>query len=98
MPKLGRRIQGVVVSDKMDKGIVVEVTRIRRHRIYKKAVRRQRKFVAHDPENSCKIGDEVVIETSRPLSKTKRWRLREIVSRAELTTEEEAASVDTAAI
>ena len=98
MAKVGRRLQGRVVSNKMDKGIVVEVTVIRRHRIYKKAVRRQRKFVAHDPENSCAIGDEVVIETSRPLSKTKRWRLREIVTRAELTTEEEAAPVDTAAI
>ena len=70
---------GVVVSDKMDKTIVVAVERISRHRLYGRTIRRTKKYHAHDEENSCKIGDRVIIAESRPLSKTKRWRLREIV-------------------
>ena len=98
MAKLGRRLQGIVVSNKMDKTIVVEVDLHRRHRIYKKSVKVQTKFVAHDPENSSEIGDEVQIESSRPLSKSKRWRLREIVTRVDVSAEEEVASGDTAAV
>jgi small subunit ribosomal protein S17 len=73
---------GRVVSDKMDKTIVVSVERLTRHRLYKRVVRLTTKFKAHDEANEAKIGDTVLIEESRPLSATKRWRLLEIVQRA----------------
>ncbi len=75
----------------MDKTIVVEVEIFRRHRIYRKPVRVRRRFVAHDADNTCEIGDLVDIEESRPLSRRKRWRLVTVVQRAALTTEEQAA-------
>ena len=71
MPK--RLLQGVVVSDKADKTIVVDVERRFTHPILKKTVRRTKKYQAHDPENRFKIGDRVVIQESKPISKTKRW-------------------------
>jgi len=71
MPK--RLLQGVVVSDKADKTVVVDVERRFTHPLLKKTVRRTKKYQAHDPENRCKIGDRVVIQESRPISKTKRW-------------------------
>jgi small subunit ribosomal protein S17 len=71
MPK--RQLQGVVVSDKADKTIVVDVERRFTHPILKKTVRRTKKYQAHDPENRFKVGDRVVIQESRPISKTKRW-------------------------
>ena len=74
--KLGR-----VVSDKMDKTVVVAVESYRPHPIYKKAVRRIKKFKAHDEQNACHTGDMVRIEETRPLSKEKRWRVLEIVSK-----------------
>jgi small subunit ribosomal protein S17 len=70
--------QGRVVSDKMDKTVVVAVESYRPHPIYKKAVRRIKKFKAHDEQNACHIGDMVKIEETRPLSKEKRWRVVEI--------------------
>lgn len=73
---------GVVVSDKMDKTIVVSVVRRVKHPIYGKAVWRSKKFHAHDEENRCRIGDEVRIAETRPLSKTKRWRLIEVIASA----------------
>jgi small subunit ribosomal protein S17 len=73
---------GRVVSDKMDKTIVVSVERLARHRLYKRVVRMTTKFAAHDEQNLAKVGDTVLIEESRPLSRTKRWRLLEVVSRA----------------
>jgi small subunit ribosomal protein S17 len=73
---------GRVVSDKMDKTIVVSVERLARHRIYKRVIRLTTKFKAHDERNEAHIGDTVRIEESRPLSATKRWRLVEIVARA----------------
>jgi small subunit ribosomal protein S17 len=73
---------GRVVSDKMDKTIVVSVERLTRHPLYKRVVRLTTKFKAHDEANEAKIGDTVLIEESRPLSATKRWRLLEIVQRA----------------
>ena len=73
---------GVVVSDKMDKTIVVSVERLARHRIYKRVIRLTTKFKAHDENNECQVGDVVVVEQCRPLSKTKSWRLLEIVERA----------------
>ena len=75
---------GRVVSDKMDKTVVVAVEWRRPHRIYKKPVRRETRFVAHDPENNCKIGDTVRIREGRPLSKTKRWRVVNILQREDI--------------
>lgn len=72
---------GTVVSDNMDKTIVVSVGYVRRHPLYKKRIRRSSKFVAHDEQNSCKTGDVVRIEETRPISKRKRWIVREIVER-----------------
>jgi small subunit ribosomal protein S17 len=73
---------GRVVSDKMDKTIVVSVERLARHPLYKRVVRLTTKFKAHDEANEARIGDRVLIEESRPLSATKRWRLVEVVQRA----------------
>ncbi|MCT4618817.1 MAG: 30S ribosomal protein S17 [Marinisporobacter sp.] len=73
---------GRVVSDKMEKTIVVAVEDFVRHPIYGKAVRRTKKFKAHDENNECRIGDRVRIMETRPLSKDKRWRLVNIVERA----------------
>jgi len=73
---------GRVVSDKMDKTIVVSVERLARHRLYKRVIRLTTKFKAHDERNEARVGDTVRIEESRPLSATKRWRLIEIVERA----------------
>lgn len=77
-----RQLIGTVVSDKMDKTIVVMVERLVKHRLYQKYVRRQAKFAAHDETNSCRIGDKVIITESRPLSRTKKWRVNEIVGKA----------------
>jgi small subunit ribosomal protein S17 len=74
---------GRVVSDKMDKTIVVSVERLTRHRLYKRVIRATTKFAAHDEGNQCNVGDTVEIVSSRPLSRTKRWRVRRIVQRAE---------------
>ena len=73
---------GRVVSDKMDKTIVVSVERLARHRLYKRVIRLSTKFKAHDETNDARIGDTVLIEESRPLSATKRWRLVSVVQRA----------------
>ncbi|MDX2145606.1 MAG: 30S ribosomal protein S17 [Rhodospirillaceae bacterium] len=73
MPK--RILQGVVVSDKQDKTIVVRVERRIMHPIYKKFIRRSKKYAAHDPANVCKTGDVVRIRECRPISKSKRWEL-----------------------
>ena len=90
---------GRVVSDKMDKTVVVSVERLRRHPIYKRVVRLSSKFKAHDEENTAHVGDTVRIEESRPLSATKRWRLVEVVQRAgehgstaDIVADEEATS------
>jgi small subunit ribosomal protein S17 len=73
---------GRVVSDKMDKTIVVSVERLARHPIYKRVIRLTTKFKAHDETNDAHVGDTVLIEESRPLSATKRWRLVSVVARA----------------
>ncbi len=73
---------GVVVSDKMDKTVVVEVKRLEAHPLYKKIIRRRKKFKAHDPDNVCRVGDKVLIEETRPLSRDKRWRVKEILEKA----------------
>lgn len=77
----GKRVQkvGKVVSNKMDKTIVVAVETLKKHRIYKRRYKQTTKFHAHDEQNACQLGDIVRIEESRPLSRTKRWRLVEVV-------------------
>ena len=80
-PRRKERI-GVVVSDKMDKTITVQVDRVSRHPVYNRSIRKATKFKAHDETNSAKMGDTVRIQETRPLSKTKRWRLVEIVKRS----------------
>ena len=77
-----RQVVGTVVSDKMDKTVTVLVERLVKHRTYRKYVRRRAKFAAHDQDNACKIGDTVLITESRPLSKTKRWRVSKILAKA----------------
>ena len=72
---------GRVISDKMDKTVVVSVERLRRHPVYKRVVRLSSKFKAHDEENNARVGDTVRIEESRPLSREKRWRVVEVVAR-----------------
>ena len=70
------------MSDKMDKTVVVLVERLVKHRLYKKYIRRRAKFAAHDENNVSRIGDKVLIIQSSPISKTKKWRVREIVEKA----------------
>jgi small subunit ribosomal protein S17 len=81
-PVVGRRKQkiGRVVSDKMDKTVVVAVESLRKHRLYKHTVRVTRRFKAHDEQNKARTGDTVRIEETRPLSKEKRWRVAEIMA------------------
>jgi small subunit ribosomal protein S17 len=74
---------GRVVSNKMDKTAVVAVEQTVTHRLYHRSMKKTKKFHAHDEENRCNVGDVVEIVSSRPLSRTKRWRVREIVKRAE---------------
>ncbi len=75
--------KGVVIKNRMEKTVIVEVVRQVRHPRYHKFIKRRARFVAHDAENACNIGDTVLMEESRPLSKTKRWRIKEITQRAE---------------
>lgn len=73
---------GIVVSDKMDKTVVVKVDNLVKHPVYKKYIKRRVTFKAHDETNACKTGDKVLIVESRPLSKDKRWRVREIIEKS----------------
>lgn len=77
-----RVLRGVVVSDKMDKTIVVEVSTLRAHPTYRKRYRTSKKYYAHDESNQCGRGDVVTISETRPFSRLKRWRLLEIVEKA----------------
>jgi small subunit ribosomal protein S17 len=77
-----RIIKGVVVSNRMDKTIVVRAERLVKHSVFHKYMRRYVKYKAHDEGNTCNIGDKVLIVESRPLSKEKRWRMRTIIERA----------------
>lgn len=85
---------GVVVSDKMDKTVVVRVERLIKHPQYHKTIRRSNKFKAHDEHNECKVGDLVEIIETRPLSKDKRWRVAQILRKAEIA----APTVDSVGI
>ena len=82
-----KRLTGRVVSNKMDKTVVVKVERLQRHRLYGKVVKKSKKFKAHDAYDSCQVGDIVRIVESRPLSKEKRWIVEEIVERADKSIE-----------
>jgi small subunit ribosomal protein S17 len=77
-----RQMIGTVVSNRMDKTVTVLVERLVKHRLYKKFIRRRAKFAAHDESNACQIGDKVLVIESRPLSRTKRWRVIKIVEKA----------------
>jgi small subunit ribosomal protein S17 len=72
---------GVVISDKMDKTVVVKVDQMVKHPVYKKYIKRRVTFKAHDEENCCNIGDKVSVVETRPLSRDKRWRVREILEK-----------------
>jgi small subunit ribosomal protein S17 len=74
--------EGVVISDKMDKTVVVEVVRLVMDPLYRKYLRRRSRFMAHDEKNECKAGDRVRIQESRPLSRRKRWVVKEILEKA----------------
>ncbi len=84
MKKQGKKRQviGTVVSDKMDKTIVVLAETLVKHRLYQKYIKRRTKFKAHDKDNTCRVGDKVLITESRPLSKTKKWRVSRVVQKA----------------
>jgi len=77
-----KELIGLIVSDKMDKSVVVQVERFVQHTVYKKFIKRYKKYHAHDENNECNIGDEVKIIETRPLSKLKRFRVTEIVKKA----------------
>jgi small subunit ribosomal protein S17 len=80
--KVARSISGVVISNKMDKTVTVLVERLEKHALYKKYIRKSTKLHAHDESNECNEGDTVQIEECRPLSKSKSWRVIDVVSRA----------------
>lgn len=75
---------GIVVSDKMDKTVVVQVERVVAHSLYGKSLRRRRRYKAHDETNVCRLGDRVMIEETRPLSKQKHWRVVRLLERREV--------------
>ena len=77
-----RQMIGTVVSNKADKTVSVLVERLVKHQMYHKYIRRRTKFAAHDNQNDCQIGDKVLITETRPISKTKRWRVVKIVEKA----------------
>jgi small subunit ribosomal protein S17 len=84
MGERGKRktLTGVVASDKMEKTVVVTVNRLVLHPVYKKYIRKRTKVKAHDEKNECHAGDKVLLIETRPLSKDKRWRVKEILGRA----------------
>ena len=77
-----KKLVGVVVGNSMDKTAMVLVSRLRKHATYRKFVRSQTKYMAHDPKNQCQVGDRVKLVESRPLSKRKRWQVMEILEPA----------------
>jgi len=92
-PQAGRRATkiGQVTSTKMSKTIVVEVIRKKAHPLYQRVIAKNKKFYAHDESNTARVGDYVEIEETRPMSKLKRWRLKNVIQRAKLVAGEEAA-------
>ena len=92
--RTGAQKTGVVVSNKMDKSVVVRVDHTMHHRAYKRYIRKSAKFMAHDEKNACKIGDIVEIVESRPLSARKRWRVRRVVRVAQAGFHEDATGAE----
>jgi small subunit ribosomal protein S17 len=88
---LRKNLVGQVLSDKMDKTVVVKVERRFRHPVFERVVRRSKKYVAHDEDNACRPGDVVRIQESRPLSKRKRWKVVDILERQEMLVEKAPA-------
>lgn len=80
---LRKTMVGTVVSDRMDKTVVVLVERLVKHPVYKKYTRRRARYKAHDEKNECRVGDRVLLIETRPLSREKRWRVKEILERAQ---------------
>lgn len=78
-----KKMLGSVVSNSMDKTVLVLVERLTKHRTYKKYIRKRAKYMAHDPQNLCQVGDKVRLIENRPLSKRKRWKVLEIVKKAD---------------
>ena len=83
------KLEGMVVSDKMQKTVVVKVERFKRHPFYHKVMRISKRFKAHDENNECKVGDIVIIEQTKPLSKEKKWKVIQIVKKAQKEESEE---------
>lgn len=81
---LRRKMEGVVISNLMEKTAVVRVERLTKHRAYGKYLRRHAKYMAHDPQNLCRVGDKVQMIESRPLSKRKRWQILKVVEKASI--------------
>ncbi len=79
---VSKREMGIVISNKMNKTVAVRVKRLVQHSLYKKYVKRYTTYKAHDEENQCNVGDKVFIVETRPFSKTKRWRVKEIIEKA----------------
>jgi small subunit ribosomal protein S17 len=77
-----RQLVGTVVSDKMDKTVTVLVERLVKHPFYHKYIRRRARFAAHDESNACRVGDKVLLTGTRPLSRTKRWRVSKVMEKA----------------
>lgn len=93
-----KKLTGIVVGNKMDKTAAVLVSRLKKHKIYKKYVRRQAKYLVHDPQNICLVGDRVRIIETRPISKKKRWQVLEILERSMIdeTSEDNNSSMEQA--
>ncbi|HOA98728.1 MAG TPA: 30S ribosomal protein S17 [Candidatus Atribacteria bacterium] len=89
-----KRLTGEVVSNAMDKTVVVKVVRISEHPLYRKKIRKASRFSAHDENGICAVGDRVLIEETRPLSKTKRWRVVTVLQKARVEGGEEVDSVE----
>jgi small subunit ribosomal protein S17 len=77
-----KQLIGLVASDKNDKTVVVEVVRRTRHAVYQKYISRRKRYQAHDETNDCRVGDRVLIEECRPLSRHKHWRIKQVLDRA----------------
>jgi small subunit ribosomal protein S17 len=93
-----KRLTGIVVGNKTDKTAAVLVSRLKKHEIYKKYVKKQTKYLVHDPQNRCLVGDRVRIIETRPISKKKRWQVLEIVERSVVdeTKEDNSSSTEQA--
>lgn len=91
-----RKIVGVVVKDRMDKSVVIEVEKFMKHPRYHKYLKTKKRYKAHDEENACKIGDKVLVVETRPLSKDKRWLVKEVIkSEGPAAVQEEVVKDDT---